>query len=81
MSVFKVGDRLLELTYDLSLSDKGRNPLRQVWTPNWPLPGSLTPEEVEQYRIGRDALLNKVAQDTGGKVIIVGRDYEDQTGC
>ena len=53
-SSFRVG----RYTCTLTATDEG--PLTMNWKPKWP--SRLTPDEMDQYRKGRDALLKK----TGG---------------
>jgi hypothetical protein len=40
------------------------------WDPYQPPPKSLTKQEIEQYRAGRDALLARVARDLGNVLVI-----------
>ncbi|MFZ2080163.1 MAG: hypothetical protein WAV38_26650 [Xanthobacteraceae bacterium] len=59
---FKVGKYTCTMSYD-----EGATHLRAEWQPHLPPKGSLTAQEFEQYRAGRDALFKQV----GGAVLVL----------
>lgn len=63
-NTFVVGRHKVEMTYS------NRDGMRTVWNPE-PARGSLSKEDLAQYRSGRDALLEEVAKAIGGKVLVV----------
>jgi hypothetical protein len=65
-SKFAVGKYTCELSYS---KDKGR--LEAAWTPDVPPPGSFGKKWMAQYRAGRDAFFQQIAEDLGMNVAIV----------
>jgi hypothetical protein len=64
-STFLVGVRKCKMTYR-----KGGD-LSAVWSPELPRYRSLSGQEVEQYRRGRDDLLAEVGKHLGGSVVVI----------
>ena len=63
---FKVGSRLCEMTFHPATGG-----VTCEWTPpDTPFPCGLREDEREQYLAGRNALLHRYAQATGGRVVI-----------
>ena len=64
-NTFVVGAYTCEMTYSKS---KG---ITATWRPKLPPAKSLSKQEHEQYRAGRDALMAEVAKQLGGSVLVV----------
>lgn len=62
-STFRVGVYTCEMIYTEKAGIKCQ------WRPD--LPRSLTEQQREQYRAGRDALLAEVGKDMGGQVLVI----------
>ena len=61
---FRVGVRSCELFIDVNTGF-----MKATWDPG--MPHNMRPDELDQYRKGRDELLAKVAEIKGGDVLIV----------
>lgn len=70
-SSWRVGKRAVTLTQDINMSrGPGVGHLRCEWTPD--LPRKLSRAELRQYRAGRDAHYQRVANIIGGTVACLG---------
>ncbi len=65
---FKVGPYECTLTVP-SLRDGKVMVMTAEWAPE--VPNQLTPAELEQYRLGRDTLLQEFANMIGGKAVVI----------
>jgi hypothetical protein len=45
--------------------------LRCEWSPDAPAPKSLGKKDMREYRAGRDAFLQEIAETIGGNVVVV----------
>jgi hypothetical protein len=63
-NTFRVGFYKCEMTYS---KEDG---LKAEWEPDLPN-HNLSTQELEQYRSGRDALLNEVGKYLGGSVLVI----------
>jgi hypothetical protein len=54
---FKVGKYTCTMSYE-----EGANRLHAEWQPHLPPKGSLSKQELEQYRAGRNALLEQIGK-------------------
>jgi hypothetical protein len=63
-NTFRVGRFVCEMTF-------ADGHLSAQWSPDVPKRGSLSREETEHYRAGRDALMAEVAKTIGGNVLVL----------
>lgn len=64
-NTFVVGLYKCEMTYR---KDSG---MSMKWSPRMPAAKSFSPQEMEQYRSGRDNLLAEVGKHMGGSVLVI----------
>lgn len=64
-NTFLVGFYKCEMTYSKS------GGLHAKWLPGMPEAKSFSPQEMEQYRAGRDALLAEIGKEMGGSILVV----------
>ena len=67
-TTFRVGHRKVHIVYRHS-KQHGVKIQRIDWTPS--PPKDLRPDELEQYRRGRDALLAEIGAALGGNVLVI----------
>jgi len=64
-SKFLVGRYVCEMSWSPTAG------LRCEWSPDVPLPRSLSKKEAREYRAGRDVFLQEIASTIGGNVLVV----------
>ena len=62
-STFRVG------IYKCTMTFSERHGVRSEWDPK--LPGNLSDSQLQQYRAGRNALMDEIAKEIGGKVLVI----------
>jgi hypothetical protein len=72
-NTFMVGLYKCEMTYS-------HGNLKAKWSPTMPPHRSLSKQEIEQYRTGRDDLMADVATAIGGSVMVVEASRDEAAG-
>ena len=68
---FRVGRYTVRMVIDLDATLPGaQSQTRVEWVPDLPPPGTLTAREIKEYVRGRNALQQKVANITGGRILV-----------
>ena len=68
---FPVGEYIVTWTFDLDATEPGaRSQTNVQWSPNVPPKGTLTKAHFRQYREGRNAIYQEIANIIGGNILV-----------